>query len=77
MSNSTYIFKIYVYGELVSVKCFNDYKSARHFYCSNYYQLDFAVVPYLDGVEMTFNEAYNYFSVSEYLKYHMNVYSFR
>ena len=62
----SFVFELYQYGEHVGTLKFGDYKSARRYYCSRYFTYDIAIVPYVDGIELTFNQAYQYFSVVEY-----------
>lgn len=64
-----YKFMLYHYGNLVSTRYFETYEEARKFYCGNYYQYEFAVVPYVSNRRLTFNEAYDLYRMQEYSSY--------
>lgn len=67
--SAKYSFKIYHYGDLVDTKYFDTYESAQNYYLLTYYDLEVATVPYIDGREMRFREAYDFYQAGNNLKY--------
>lgn len=69
VKNGKYSFKIYHYGDLIDTKYFDTYESAQNYYLLTYYDLEVATVPYIDGRQMTFMEAYKFYEAGNNLKY--------
>lgn len=68
--NTSYVFEIWQYGNKIGIKRYDDFKSAQQYYCNSYFQYDYAVVPFVNGKQLTFNEAYDYFDIVKYHMYH-------
>ena len=69
--NTKHTFKVYQYGELIFEKSFeDDYEEAKDYYLSTYHNHNVATAPFINDVQLTFNQAYEYFEVGRCLKYY-------
>lgn len=69
MKEDKYLFIVMSYGHELYRKSFNedDYDKARRFYNYEYYRTESACIVYVDGEEMKFFDAFNYFKLSDFI----------
>lgn len=67
--NHIYLFEIWEYGNKIGCREFKDFKSAQQYYCNSYFNYNYALLPFVDDKQLTFNEAYEYFGLRRYLTY--------